>query len=286
MADAAIRKKLESKEFFIAPGAYDMLTALLAKRAGFDCLYAPGYWMVASTFGLPDVGLATYTDMLERVSRLVDVSEMPVIADADTGYGGLINVRHTVRGYEKAGVTGVQIEDQEFPKKCGHTPGKRVVSVEESVDRIKVALDTRTDPDLLIVARTDARQPLGFEAMMERAHRFAEEGADLIFLEGLESDQEMIDGCGALTTPVLLNMVEGGTTPIFSASRLAEFGAGCAIYPATCSLSAMAAIDDALAYLRSEGVSPAPDAKVFNFRDTWGVLGFDEIWDFEKRWAK
>ena len=286
MADPAIRKKLEAKEFFIAPGAYDMLTALLANRLGFECVYAPGYWMVASTFGLPDVGLATYTEMLERVTRLVDASTAPVIADADTGYGGLINVRHTVRGYERAGVTGVQIEDQEFPKKCGHTPGKRVVSVEESLDRIKVALDTRTDPNLLIVARTDARQPLGFDAMLERAQLFAETGADLLFLEGLEHEAEMVESCRQLTAPIMLNMVEGGSTPIVNAARLAEIGVACAIYPATCALHAMAAIEGALKHLKTSGESPHPDADLYEFRATWDVLGFHDIWDFEKRWAR
>ena len=286
MADSSIRKKLQRKEFFLAPGAYDMLTALLANKVGFDCVYAPGYWMMASYLGLPDVGLATYTEMLDRISRLVEVSDAPVIADADTGYGGLINVRHALRGYEKAGVTGFQIEDQEFPKKCGHTPGKRVVPLGEMLDRIKVALDARTDPDLLIVARTDARQPLGFQETLDRAQAFAEVGADLLFLEGLKSEEEMVASCRQLEAPILLNMVEGGSTPILSASRLAELGVACAIYPAMCSLSAMAAIEKSLKHLRAEGFSPAPDADVYEFKATWALLGFPEIWQFESRWAR
>ena len=286
MADPLIKKKLANGEFFQAPGAYDMLTALLAKRAGFECLYAPGYWMVASCLGLPDVGLATYTEMLERVTRLVDVSGAPVVADADTGYGGLINVRHTVRGYERAGVTGVQIEDQEFPKKCGHTPGKRLVSLDEMLDRLKVALDTRTDDNLLIIGRTDARQGMGFAETLDRAHAFAEVGVDAIFLEGLESEDEMVESCKQLDTPVMLNMVEGGVTPLVPATRLADMGVGFAIYPAMCSLSAMAAIDHALGYLKETGMSPDPDRPVFEFKETWGLLGFDDIWEFEARWAK
>lgn len=286
MADPILKTRLAEGTFFQAPGAYDMLTALLAKRAGFKCLYAPGYWMVASCLGIPDVGLATYTEMLERVTRLVDVTGSAVIADADTGYGGLINVRHTVRGYERAGVTGVQIEDQEFPKKCGHTPGKRLVSLEEMLDRLNVALDTRTDENLLIVGRTDARQPLGFEATLERAHAFAEAGVDLIFLEGLESEAEMEQACSELSVPVMLNMVEGGVTPIVPASRLKAMGVGCAIYPAMCALSAMAAIDHALGHLKATGTSPDPDQPIFEFKESWGLLGFDDIWEFEARWAK
>jgi len=286
MADPLIKSKLSQGDFFQAPGAYDMLTALLAKRAGFECLYAPGYWMVASCLGLPDVGIATYTEMLERVTRLVDVTQAPVIADADTGYGGLINVRHTVRGYERAGITGIQIEDQEFPKKCGHTPGKRLVSVDAMLDRLKVALDTRTDENLLVIGRTDARQVLGFDATMERAHGFAETGVDMIFLEGLESEEEMRDACQQLSTPIMLNMVEGGLTPLVPAARLKAMGVACAIYPAMCALSAMASIDHALHYLKDEGTSPDPAQPIFEFKQTWDLLGFDDIWEFEARWAK
>ena len=286
MADPAIRARLQRKEFFVAPGAYDMLTALLANRFGFDCVYAPGYWMMASYLGIPDVGLATYTEMLDRIARLVEISNAPVIADADTGYGGLINVRHTVRGYEKAGVTGVQIEDQEFPKKCGHTPGKRLVSLEDMLDRLKVALDTRQDENLLIVARTDAHQSLGIDEVLERAQAFADTGADLLFLEGLNSEAEMRRACAELDTPILLNMVEGGVTPIVPGATLAEMGVACAIYPAMCSLAALAAIRDALQHLKSEGFSPAPHASPFVFKDTWELLGFEDIWAFERRWAR
>jgi 2-methylisocitrate lyase-like PEP mutase family enzyme len=259
---------------------------LLANRVGFDCVYAPGYWMMASYLGLPDVGIATYTEMLERISRLVEVSEAPVIADADTGYGGLVNVRHTVRGYEKAGVTGVQIEDQEFPKKCGHTPGKRVVPLIDMLDRLKVALDTRQDPSLLIVARTDARQGMGMDEVLDRAQAFAEVGADLLFLEGLNSEAEMRRACAELEAPILLNMVEGGVTPIVSAAELSEMGVACAIYPAMCSLAAMAAIRDAMVHLKSAGFSPAPEAEPFEFKDSWSLLGFEDIWEFERRWSR
>lgn len=286
MADPAIKKKLAAREFFVAPGAYEMLTALLIKRIGFDCVYAPGYWMMASYLGLPDVGLATYTDMLNRIERLVDVCETPVIADADTGYGDLINVRHTVRGYEKAGVTGVQIEDQEFPKKCGHTPFKRLIPTEEMLDKLKVALDSRSDDNLLIVARTDARQGLGIQEVIDRAGAFAEVGADLLFLEGLMDRSEMERACRELDAPILLNMVEGGVTPIFSADELSAMGVACAIYPAMGSLAGLAGTHRALQHLKKEGFSPDPEQTFFDFKDSWKLLGFDEIWEFEERWGR
>ncbi len=285
MADPSIRKKLQAREFFLAPGAYDMLTALLINRIGFDCVYAPGFWMMASYLGLPDAGIATYTDMLHRITRLVEVSDAPVIADADTGYGGLLNVRHTVRGYEAAGVTGVQLEDQEFPKKCGHTPNKRLVTVAEMRDRLKVALDTRSDDNLLIIARTDARKGEGFQETLDRAHAFAEEGVDLLFLEGLESREEMVDACRQLDTPILLNMVEGGDTPIFSAEELSEIGVACAIYPAMSPLSALAAIDSALRTLRETGNTPAPRQAMFEFADACRLIGFEDVWAFDEQWG-
>ncbi len=161
MADPALRQHLEARSFISAPGVYDLISALIADRMGFKALYVTGYGTVASSLGLPDAGLATYTEMIERIGRIAQMAKTPVIADADTGYGGLLNVRHTVRGYEKAGVSAIQIEDQEFPKKCGHTPNRRVVPMEDMVRKIRVASDSRSSADFLIIARTDARTSLG-----------------------------------------------------------------------------------------------------------------------------
>ena len=162
MADARLKQKLARGEFIVAPGVFDMISAMLAERVGFDAVYASGYWLTASYLGIPDAGIATYTDMLNRVSRVVEKSTAPVIADADTGFGGLLNVQHTVRGYEKAGVSAIQIEDQEFPKKCGHTPYRRVVPLEDMVAKVKVAVDSRQSENFLVIARTDARAAVQF----------------------------------------------------------------------------------------------------------------------------
>ena len=184
-----LRAALGSGAFVAAPGLHDMIAAVLANKAGFDFVYATGFWLTASGFGLPDAGIASYTQMLDRVSTLTRTVKAGVIADADTGYGGLLNVHHTVQGYEAAGVVAIQIEDQEFPKKCGHTPFKRVVPTLDMVEKIKVACDARKNPDLLVIARTDARQPEGFRGGVEAWRQaYAEAGADVVFVEALESE--------------------------------------------------------------------------------------------------
>lgn len=184
MANPILRQKLDRGEFIVAPGLHDMIAASVANKVGFDIVYGTGYWLTASSLGLPDAGIATYTQMLDRMATLVRTSQGAVIADADTGYGGLLNVHHTVRGYEAAGVTAIQLEDQEFPKKCGHTPGKRCVPTQDMVEKIKVAAAARQDKEnFLIIARTDARAALGVDEAMRRLEAYAEAGADILFFE-------------------------------------------------------------------------------------------------------
>ena len=180
---------LRAGQFVVAPGIHDMIAAVVSNEVGFDFVYASGFWLTASAYGLPDAGIATYTQMLDRVSTLTRTVKAGVIADADTGYGGLLNVHHTVLGYEAAGVVAIQIEDQEFPKKCGHTPNKRVVPVEDMVEKVKVACAARRKADgMLVIARTDARQTDGFEGAVRRGLAYGEAGADIVFLEALESE--------------------------------------------------------------------------------------------------
>ena len=188
----SLRRALDCDQFIVAPGIYDMISAVVANKVGFDFVYASGYWQTASAYGLPDAGIATYTQMLARVSTLVRTSRAAVIADADTGYGGLLNVHHTVQGFEAAGVCAIQLEDQEFPKKCGHTPYKRVIDKIEMVEKIEVACAARRDPvETLIIARTDAMQPEGFASAIERAQAYGEAGADIIFVEALHTEDQM-----------------------------------------------------------------------------------------------
>ncbi len=286
MADPVLRQKLERGDFIVAPGVFDMISTLLVRRVGFDAVYASGFWLTGSYLGLPDAGLATYTDMLDRVSKVVEKSSAPVIADADTGFGGLLNVQHTVRGYEAAGVTAIQIEDQEFPKKCGHTPYKRVIPLEDMVAKVEVAVATRKSRDLLVIARTDARSGHGFDEAVRRGRAYAEAGADIVFVEALQSEEEMRRACAAIGKPMMANMSDGGHTPIRSAAELEALGYALAIWPALNALAAAAAMERALRHLKATGTSLAPDVPLFSFDAFCRMVGFEEVWAFEERWKQ
>lgn len=288
MADSRLRSALAEGRFLLAPGIYDMISARIADRMGFPALYATGFGTVASHLGLPDVGLATCTDMVSRMGTFARGCHTPVIADADTGYGGLLNVRHTVQGYEAVGVAAIQLEDQEAPKKCGHTPGRRVIPAEEMVRKIRVAVEARTSPDFLIIARTDARSSLGLAEAIRRARLYAEAGADILFVESPESEAEMAEIGRALRgVPLLANMVEGGRTPLLSPRRLQELGYAMAIWPAAGFLAAAAAIERAYAALRAEGSTLGlPPGSLYGFERMTELMGFPEIRAFEQRWAE
>jgi 2-methylisocitrate lyase-like PEP mutase family enzyme len=284
MADPRLKQKIDAGEFIVAPGVFDMISAMLAERVGFDAVYASGFWLTASHLGIPDAGLATYTEMLSRVSKVVEKSSVPVIADADTGFGGLLNVQHTVRGYEQAGVSAIQIEDQEFPKKCGHTPYRRVVSLEEMVAKVRVAVDSRRDPNFLVIARTDARTGLGFDEAVRRGQAYAEAGADIVFVEALQSADEMRRACAAIRAPLMANMSDGGKTPIRPATELAALGYRLAIWPAMAALAASAAIEQAMQHLKTTGSSLTPQVPLFSFDEFCRMVGFGEVWAFEEKW--
>jgi 2-methylisocitrate lyase-like PEP mutase family enzyme len=288
MADSRLRSALAEGRFLLAPGIYDMISARIADRMGFPALYATGFGTIASYLGLPDVGLATYTDMVARMGTFARGCRTPVIADADTGYGGLLNVRHTVQGYEAAGVAAIQLEDQEAPKKCGHTPGRRVIPAEEMVRKIRVAVEARTSPDFLIIARTDARSSLGLAEAIRRARLYAEAGADILFVESPESEAEIAEIGRALRgVPLLANMVEGGRTPLLPPQRLQELGYAMAIWPAAGFLAAAAAIERAYAALRAEGGTfGLPAGSLYGFERMTELMGFPEIRAFEQRWAE
>ncbi len=286
MTKRSLRAALAAGEFVAAPGIHDMIAAAVSNKFDLDFVYASGYWTTASAYGLPDAGIATYTQMLDRVATLARVSKASVIADADTGYGGLLNVHHTVRGYEEAGVVGIQIEDQEFPKKCGHTPFKRVVPIIDMVEKIKVAVEARKSPETLIIARTNARQTHGFEGAMKRGEAYAEAGADIVFLEALESEAEMREACARINRPMMANMADGGRTPIRSRDELKAIGYAMAIYPSMTGLAAAHAVENALKVFVAEGTSNSPSLPLFPFSEFNSLIGFEEVWDFERRWAR
>jgi 2-methylisocitrate lyase-like PEP mutase family enzyme len=282
MADPRLKEMIRQGEFILAPGVFDLMTTALANRAGHRAVYASGYWNVASLLGLPDAGIATYRDFVTRFGLIAERSDAPVIADADTGFGGLLNLAHTVAGYEAAGLAAIQIEDQSFPKKCGHSGSTKVVPLEEMVSRIKVACDTRSDPDFLIIARTDARPSLGLDEALRRADAYAAAGADILFVEAPRDPEEMRRICAA-GAPQIVNMAHGGQTPILPVATLIEIGYAAAIFPAAPALAAMQAAAGVYDDLLHRGMSEAP---MFEFREMSRLMGFDEVLAFEKRWER
>ncbi len=285
MASPVLRQEIGNGGFITAPGVFELISALIADRMGFKALYVTGYGTVASALGLPDAGLASYSQMIDRIGRIAEMTKTPIIADADTGYGGLLNVRHTVRGYEQAGVTAIQIEDQEFPKKCGHTPDRRVVPIADMVRKIKVAFDSRSSSDFLIIARTDARTGKGLDEAIRRGVSYAEAGADIIFVELPESESEMAEIGRRIGKPLLANMVNGGRTPMLPADRLKALGFSIAIYPAVGFLAAGEALHRAYTDLQKNGTSTAA-VPMYSFSEFNKLIGFEDVWEFERRYAE
>src|SRR5499426_4150632 len=282
----AFAERLGRKELIAAPGVYDMISAKLADRLGFDCLYMTGYGVVASHLGLPDAGLATYTDMVSRVAQIASMTETPLVADGDTGYGGLLNVQHTVRGYEAAGAVAIQLEDQEFPKRCGHMLGRRVVPVEDMVAKIRVAVDSRSDASFKIIARTDARTTLGLDEALRRAEAYLAAGADLLFIESPESVEEMRRIGRTFDVPLVANMVEGGRTPVLDKNELEGLGFKIAIFPTSGFLAAGAAMRSIYEEIRSSGSSKSWTGDMYAFDEFCRLMGFERIWQFEQQHAE
>ena len=270
-----------------APGVYDMVSLRMAARMGFQALYMTGYGTVASHLGLPDAGLASFADMVGRVEAMARMAGAPLIADGDTGYGGLLNVRHTVEGYERAGAAAIQLEDQEFPKKCGHTPHRRVIPAEDMVRKIRVAVEARKSPDFLIVARTDARSSLGLPEAIRRARLYAEAGADILFVESPETEDEMATiGRELGERPLLANMVEGGRTPMLANARLAELGYAIAIYPVAGLLAAAAALETVYRQVLETGSSVGAGTPLYPFAEMNRLMGFEDVWRFDREHAE
>jgi 2-methylisocitrate lyase-like PEP mutase family enzyme len=283
---ARLSQRLAQGPIVIAPGVYEMISAKMADRMGFDALYMTGYGTVASYLGMPDAGIAGYTEMVDRVGRFAAITSTPMICDADTGFGGLLNVMNTVRGYELAGACMIQIEDQEFPKKCGHMLGRRVVPVETMVDRIRVAVETREDRNFLVIARTDARTSLGLDEALRRAERYARAGADVLFVESPESLEEMRKICETFDLPCLANMVEGGRTPVLSREELQSIGYRLAIFPATGFLAAGAAYEQVYRCFAETGSSTTVQTPLHNFQAFSKLMGFDWVSEFDRTYAR
>src|ERR1700729_2230534 len=279
-----LRALLDGGELLIAPGVFDGITAHLARRTNQAAAYMTGAGVAASGFGLPDIGLVTATEMAERARMLVGVlGDVPLIADADTGYGTAMNVVRTVRLYEQAGVAAIQLEDQVFPKRCGHLEDKHVVDAADFEQTLAAALDARTADNLLIVARTDARAPLGLDAAIERANRYAQAGADIIFVEAPQDAGEIERIGREVDAPLLINLVLGGLTPLESASRLQELGYAIAIHPSNLLMQATFGMLQSLCELNGGNIAdylPTGPAEFFN------LVGMAEWLDLDAKYAR
>ena len=281
-----LAERVRARMLTIAPGVYDMISARIADGLGFDAIYMTGYGVTASHLGLPDAGLASYTEMESRARMIATGTVTPLIADADTGYGGLLNVQRTVRGYEAAGVAAIQLEDQEFPKKCGHTEGRQVISLDDMVRKIEVAVASREDPDFLIIARTDARTSLGLDEALRRAEAYRTAGADILFVESPEDEAEFKRIGETIDAPLLANMVESGRSPVLGAEQLAALGFTIALYPGTAFLAAAHTLSQVYNHLRARGTSLDLEQPLNTLSQMNETMGFESVWEFEKRWSE
>jgi len=272
-----LRELLRNEKPLVAPGAHDALTARIIEKVGFSAVYMTGYGQAASHLGQPDIGLMSLTEMVQRARNIAEAVTLPVIADADTGFGNAVNVIRTVREYEAAGVAAIQLEDQVSPKRCGHMLGREVITMEEMVGKIKAAVDTRRESDFLIVARTDARTVYGIEDAIERAIAYEEAGADILFVESPENIDEMRKINSVIHKPTLANMVEGGRTPMLTNHELAEIGYDLVIYPTASTFIASKAIWSLMEHLRSQGTTRGMIPQMLTFAEFNHLIGLDTI---------
>ena len=270
----------------LLPGCYDALGARLIEQAGFDVVYMTGFGTAASMLGRPDVGLLGLTEMADNARRIVAATDLPVIADADTGYGNQINAMRTVQVYEQAGVAGIHIEDQQLPKKCGHMEGKIVVSRSEFVAKIAAAVEARQSPDFTIIARTDARAPHGLDEALARAHAARDAGADALFVEALRSPEELATVANELSgMPLVFNWAEGGKTPPLTFDQISELGFAMIIMPISTLLVATQAMQGVLRQIRSDGTPASALASMPAFDEFTDTIGLPEIINLEQKFA-
>ncbi|MDQ3639290.1 MAG: isocitrate lyase/PEP mutase family protein, partial [Actinomycetota bacterium] len=281
-----LREMLAGEEPVLAPGAFNALSARLVEGAGFEAVYITGFGASASLLGRPDVGLLSFGEMVDNARRIVQAVSIPVIADADDGYGNPINVIRTVREYEAAGVSAVHIEDQVSPKKCGHMEGKQVIGASEMVEKVRAAVEARASEEFVIIARTDARAVEGMEGALERARLYREAGADALFVEAPQSEEEVASVAEAFAedVPLLFNWVESGQTPPVPLERLKELGYRLVIFPISTLLAATGAMKETLARIRAEGSPVGTMDELLGFGEFTDLIGLPEIQELEERY--
>lgn len=283
-ATSQLRALLKNQEPLLVPMAYDAVTALVIEEAGFKAVGTSGSNIAASVLGVPDIALTTLTEMVTQNRNIVNAVRVPVIADADTGYGTALNVRRTVREYEGCGLAGLFFEDQVHPKRCGHYEGTQVIPAEQMEQKIRAALEARRDSDFVIIARTDARSSLGLEEAINRGNRYAAAGADVVFVEAPLSKEELVELPKRIKAPLLVNMVEGGKTPLLAAAELAALGYRIIIYPDTLMTAAVFGMRQAMAALMRDGVTTAVQGNMVGFHPLQELLRFTEFAELQQRY--
>ncbi len=286
MTDAAkeLRSLLKAPGLLIAPGCYDALSGKLVEETGFSAAYMTGFGTSASVLGMPDAGLISFAEMATHAGNIANALRIPLIADGDTGYGNAVNVFRTVKAYARAGIAGTHIEDQDLPKKCGHTEGKKLVSMEEMVGKIRAACDARAEQDIFIIARTDSRAVAGYEEAVRRCQAYHEAGADMVFFEAPETVEEMEALCKEIRAPKLINMAVGGKTPFVPISRLEKMGFKLAIYPAVTLAAAIKAVRETLVKIR-ENPDESPAVEGVDFEQVKRLVGFPEYYEMERKYS-
>ncbi len=286
MQGKKLRELLAGPGMLRVPGAFDAWSARLVEMAGFEAVYMTGYGASAGVLGRPDIGLMTMAEMVRQARNMAAAVKIPLIADADTGYGGILNVIRTVQEYERAGVAAIQLEDQVFPKRCGHMEGKRIISADEMIAKIRAAVRARRSEDLIIIARTDARAVTGLEDAVSRAVRYGQAGADVLFVEAPRSIEEMAQIVNRVGKPLLANMVEKGKTPFLPADALARIGYKMAIYPVTTLFAATRAMIKVLARLKAEGTTENCLQDLVGFDEFNRLIGVDAMRALEKEFTE
>lgn len=285
-APGQLRRALSSKTLIMAPGAYDCVSARLIEEAGFPAVYMTGFGTSAALLGRPDVGLLTMTEMVEQAGRIAACVGIPVIADADTGYGGPLGVIRTVQEYERAGVAAIHIEDQASPKRCGHLEGKRLIPAEEMAAKVRAAVAARQNTDFVVIARTDARAVEGMRSALDRAEAYKDAGADVLFVEAPESEEEISEIAQRFAGfPLLFNWADGGKTPPVQREQLERLGFRIAIYPVSALLTATLSIRELLAQLKEAGSPAGAKRRMLPFRDFLEFIGLPEAFDLEERFG-
>ena len=276
-ATTRLRRMLREPGIIMAPGAYDCLTARIIEQAGFPAVYMTGAGTSVARLGYPDLALATMTEMVANAADIAAAIEVPVIADADTGYGGILNIQRTIRQYERSGVAAVHIEDQEFPKRCGHLDNKRVISPEDMVGKIQAAVDARTDDDFVIIVRTDALAVTDWDDTMRRCEAYTKAGADVLFVEALRSPEEAERAARSLELPLLYNFVETGKSPLIPAQELERLGFKLVIYPASALLTVSKVVSDLMRDLMTRGTTAHLVENMVSLQDCFESVGLSEM---------